>query len=436
MTATSAAAPAPAIAVVVPSYNRRGPLERVLGGLARQTAPAGAAFETVVVLDGGTDDSAAMLEQWVRDGRLPGLRWLAQPNSGQAAARNAGAAAARAPVLLFVDDDVVPEPELVARHLARHGAGERIAVLGDCELVRDPRRSMYLRFVWGWWEDLYHTRTRPARAVSYHDFCAGNVSLRRDDYLASGGFDPAFRGYGGEDYELGFRLLDRGVRFVPDRGARGKHYHRQTAAGVLRTSYQEGQADVLLGRKHPALRGGLRLMWDPTEWNPDERRYTALAFTERGMSPVVLRLRLLLLALYERLGLSRRWHRQISLLQAYQYTRGVRDALGSREALLAYRAEAPIPLQEVDVTHGLPEELSSFWVHGQSDLRVTAHGETLGTVHIPRPIHAPLREYLAELLATRFATPLWLMFERRGISPFGAPPASPAAEAAPPAALP
>ena len=422
----TAAAPDPALTVVVPSYNRRRPLERVLEGLARQTAPAAAAFETVVVLDGSTDDSAAMLERWVGAGRLPRLRWIAQRNSGQAAARNAGAAAARAPVLLFVDDDVVPEPDLVERHLAHHAAGERIAVLGDCELVRDPRSSMYLRFVWGWWEDLYHARTRPARTVSYHDFCAGNVSLRRDDYLTSGGFDPAFRGYGGEDYELGFRLLERGVRFVPERRARGRHYHRQAAAGVLRTSYQEGQADVLLGRKHPALRGGLRLMWDPTEWNPAERRYTALAFTERGMSRAALRLRLVLLALDERLGLSRRWHRQISLLQAYHYTRGVRDALGSREALLAYRAEAPIPLQEVDVTHGLPEEFPGFWVHGQSDLRVTAHGETLGTVHIPRPIHAPLREYLAELLATRFAAPLWLMFERRGISPFGAAPTPPA----------
>lgn len=406
---------APALCVVVPSYNRRDALEMVLGGLAAQRGVVPGVVEVRVVLDGSTDGSDAMLAAWQRDGRLPGLRWELRSNAGQAAARDAGARATAAPVLLFVDDDVVPEPDLVARHLAWHASGERVAVLGDCEIVRDAEHPFYTQSVWAWWEEMYSARARPDRLPCYTDFCAGNVSLRREDYLASGGFDPAFRGYGGEDYDLGYRLLGLGVRFVADRGARAMHHHRFGGyANLLRSRRQEGYAGVLLGRKHPELRAGLRAA-------APSQQVVRAAFTLHGMPPLALRARIARLAFSERSGRQHRWHLQLGALSAYHYWRGVYDALGSWDALEAFRREATVPVQHVDVGRGPPEVPHDFWVHGPSELRVTANGEPLGTVRLGGPVTQPIRAALADAITSGLRTPLLVWAERTGAPLFARP---------------
>jgi GT2 family glycosyltransferase len=410
------AAPAPALTVVVPSYNRRASLEMVLGGLAAQRGLPDGAAEVLVVLDGSTDDSAEMLAAWERAGRLPGLRWARQPNAGQAAARDAGARGAAAPVLVFLDDDVVPEPDCLAGHLAWHARGARIAVLGDCEIVRaetDP--PFYRQFVWGWWEELYSSRVRPGRVPCYTDFCAGNVSLRRDDYLASGGFDPAFRGYGGEDYDLGYRLLRRGVRFVPDRRVRAMHHHRFSSyRSVVRTRRQEGAADVVLGRKHPELRAGLRLA-APHALTPPFDAVPRAAFAGREPSPLAMRAQIARLELAERLGQRTKWLDRFYRLAHAEYWRGVAGALGSWEALVAFRDETVVPVQEVDVMQGVGGLRSDFWVDGPSELRVTAAGEPLGTARLNGPVTKPLPAAIAEAVGGRLLAPLLLWADRADV---------------------
>ncbi|GJG86415.1 hypothetical protein tb265_15960 [Gemmatimonadetes bacterium T265] len=416
--APRAPAGAPAISVVVPSYNRRHTLEMVLGGLAAQRGVPPDAFEVLVVLDGSTDGSDAMLAAWQRGGRLPRLRWESRANGGQAAARDAGARAAAAPLLLFLDDDVVPEPDLVARHLAGHPPGARVAVLGDCEIVREAAHPFYTQQMWSWWEDLYTARARPGRAPCYVDFCAGNVSLRREDYLVSGGFDPAFRGYGGEDYDLGYRLLRAGVRFVADRRAHAMHHHRFTSyATFFRTRRQEGSADVLLGRKHPELRAGIRAA-TPEPDDPDERRILHAAFAPVELSARVRRANAAWLALDERLRRRVRWKRRLDRMGAYYYWRGVYDVLGSLDALDAFRREATLPVQHVDVRGGLGAAPDGFWVHGPSEIAVTAGGRPLGTVRLPGPVMRPLREALADVIGHGLVVPILLEAERAGTSLF------------------
>ena len=297
-----------------------------------------------VVLDGSDDGSDAVLDRWVTDAPFA-LRWETQARAGQAAARNHGASLTTAPVILFLDDDVVPEPDLVMQHLRHHVRGDGVAVLGDCPVVRTGR-SLYQLGVWAWWEDANHRRATPGHQPTYRDFCAGNVSLRRSDFEAVSGFDEGFRGYGGEDYELGHRLLRSGVRFVVDRGARGHHHHRVRLSRVLRATREEGAADVLLGRRHLEIRGGLRLM-RPADL--DSYRPAVLAFKRRGGAWVAWLLRCAMLML-ETLRLRRRWVRYYDFLRAHAYWRGVRDALGSRSAVDAYRAGAlPAPEEVIEV---------------------------------------------------------------------------------------
>lgn len=415
----------PLISVIVPSFNRRESLERVLDGLAAQQAPPGS-FEVIVVLDGSSDGSAQRMHERQEEGRVPGLRWVWQPNAGQAAARTRGAQQAQAELLLFIDDDVVPEPNLVQAHLAQHQAGEALAVLGEARLARREPQSLYQMGVWAWWEDAYHQRARPGRQPGCRDFCSGNVSLRKQDFFQVGGFDPDFRGYGGEDYELGYRLLKAGVRFAPDRSAAGLHHHPTTVAGVLKATRQEAHGDALIGRKHPELRRGLRLGQLP----PGSYRLLALLalFLPRlgDLGSAVL---LRLLPLLERLKMRTRWLKLFDHLRGYAYWRGVREVFGSWQALRQYQQEAPpLPRRQLELSHGLPARLPELWVEGPSLLELTWRGRSLGTLQIEKFIDRPLHEFLAAELARKLGGRFWLAALQEGQPIVPGPPAEKAPE--------
>ena len=85
------------IAVVIPTFNRAGLLERALRSVEAQTmAPS----EVIVVDDGSTDSTAILMQQ-----RFPHVRYLRQPNQGVSRARNRGILAARSEWLAFLDSD-------------------------------------------------------------------------------------------------------------------------------------------------------------------------------------------------------------------------------------------------------------------------------------------------------------------------------------------
>jgi glycosyltransferase involved in cell wall biosynthesis len=98
----------PDVSVVVPTYNRAPLLRESLESLLAQE---GVALEVVVVDDGSTDETPALLGGWSD----PRLRYLARPHAGIAAARNAGIAAARGAYVAFHDSDDRALPGRLAR---------------------------------------------------------------------------------------------------------------------------------------------------------------------------------------------------------------------------------------------------------------------------------------------------------------------------------
>jgi glycosyltransferase involved in cell wall biosynthesis len=98
------------VSVVVPAYNAAATVGEALESLLAQTH---AAWDAIVVDDGSTDDTAAVVARFVeRDARI---RLVQRPNGGESAARNTGVAAARGEWLLFLDADDWIAP----RHLER-----------------------------------------------------------------------------------------------------------------------------------------------------------------------------------------------------------------------------------------------------------------------------------------------------------------------------
>src|SRR3954451_19883813 len=96
------------ISVVVTTYQREALLRQVLERLDAQTADD---FEVIVAVDAKQQDVSGIAARVVHP-----------THPGVSAARNAGWRAAEAPLVLFLGDDMLPAPDLVARHLALHAA--------------------------------------------------------------------------------------------------------------------------------------------------------------------------------------------------------------------------------------------------------------------------------------------------------------------------
>lgn len=237
------------LSVVVPTFNRRPSLARLLDALAAQTHHP-RDFEVVVVDDGSTDDTSA----WLRAARTPhSLRLLEQVHAGPAAARNRGVASASGEVVVFFDDDVVPAPDALSVHAAAHRCSVDRVVIGPLLPPAGWRRPSWIR-----WEEQklvtqYEAMARGLYSCTHRQFFTGNASLRRDSLLAAGGFDPAFGR--AEDVELGYRLAERGMRFVFEPSARVWHYPVRSFAAWRRTPYRYGRADVAMhcDKGHDAL---------------------------------------------------------------------------------------------------------------------------------------------------------------------------------------
>lgn len=192
-----------AASVIVPSYGGARRLPRLLSALAGQSLPA----EVVVVLDGDVDGSAELLTEWTD--RLD-LRVVALPeNRGRPAALNAGFAAAQGTVLIRCDDDLEPPPTHVAHHAAHH-VGEPVGVIGMCPDVF-PADNPYGR-VYGRAADLRVQRHAYGLAAEQTwRLWSANVSVTRATYERVGTYDEAFRHYGWEDIDWGYRLHRLGV---------------------------------------------------------------------------------------------------------------------------------------------------------------------------------------------------------------------------------
>lgn len=94
----------PDVSIIIPTYNRAA----LLGGAIDSALAQGEGFEVIVVDDGSTDHTAALLA-----GYGDRIRVLRQANKGPSAARNLAAEAARGDYLFFADSDDLIEPGAV-----------------------------------------------------------------------------------------------------------------------------------------------------------------------------------------------------------------------------------------------------------------------------------------------------------------------------------
>jgi glycosyltransferase involved in cell wall biosynthesis len=370
------------LSVVIPTHDRLEALTRLLMALNYQTLMADD-FEVVVVADGCQDETVARL----RDGRWPfRLEVLEQPSSGAAVARNQGAEQAAGEVLLFLDDDVEPEPDLLRAHLAIHAQDVAVVALGSLRpvIAQDGFFGVTLR---GWWEEMSEPIREQGHRYSCLDLLSGHFSIRRATFTALGGFDSA------------------GLRFRLVTGAGASHHETSNLAKAILRKFDEGIADVGLCERHPALAGALPLTRKPVGSRLTSVFYW-LAWHQPAIGDALAWCVTKMLPFYELWRLRFRWRMRVEDLLGYWYWRGVTTATGSHDRLTALLAAAPANRDAcvtIDLERGLAAAEEQLDRVRPTSMRLV-YGQHLVGELAEAPGAEPLRGiHLRRLIVRRFA---------------------------------
>jgi glycosyltransferase involved in cell wall biosynthesis len=240
--------------VVIPTYRRPDVLFRVLDALGRQeSAPE---FEVIVIDDGSGDSTGDRLRAYAAP--YP-FRPFFQENSGPARARNRGVHEAGGSHVLFLGDDTVPEPALLAVHAESHrqSGDEPVAVLGYTTWPVERKVSPFLHHINEYGLQFGYGLIEDPESVPFNFFYTSNISLPRRLLEDAGHFDTTFPHAAWEDIELAYRLSKKGMRILYRPRAVARHHHDITFASFRRRQEKSGEAAAIFFEKHPELGGFL-----------------------------------------------------------------------------------------------------------------------------------------------------------------------------------
>jgi chondroitin synthase len=258
------------VSIVIPTYSCRSILAKTLAAVTLQTYPRHL-MEVVITDDGSDDGIEDLVQQYESDLSIQLVR---QEHVGYrlATARNRGIVAAANEVIVSIDCDVLPLPELVEQHMRWFHVSNRVATIGPRRFV--DTSSLSARDVL---EDIDSCRQlldipsvsnrgrdtdkRLPEFVDfkhhphpYNCFHGGNVAYTRGHALEAGLYDEEFNLYWGyEDLEFGYRLWNLGLYLAFEPLAVGLHQENRVTTSWQRESGARRNL-ALLYRKVPGLR--------------------------------------------------------------------------------------------------------------------------------------------------------------------------------------
>lgn len=237
--------PGRSVSVIIPTFRKRAFLEATLSSLAAQTYPA-ALTEVVVVDDCSDDGSFEHLQSLATPFSLVPVRH--EVNKGRAAARNTAIHAATGDLVVFVDDDMRCEPDLIEQHVCFHEAHPNTVAIGNALTAPELGRKTVFSYL----DEMGVHRLEPGSVAPARYFVTNNASVERRHLLDVGLFDESFRRYGFEDTELAFRLEDdAGLSFRYCATALAYHLHDQSLSDVLDKRTESARPLLRLLDRHP-----------------------------------------------------------------------------------------------------------------------------------------------------------------------------------------
>jgi glycosyltransferase involved in cell wall biosynthesis len=186
--------PAPTVSVVIPAYNVAWCVRKAVDSVLAQDWRD---FELIVVDDGSTDDTAAVLASYGN-----AIRVVAQPNGGMSNARNAGIGAARGEFIAFLDADDWWLPTKLSRQVALMRERPNLGFCSCAARVEDMDGKLVNLWHCPQWQGPLHVHLFQGGASVPGSSSA--VLAKRALVDATGGFDETLRG--AEDPDLWIRL--------------------------------------------------------------------------------------------------------------------------------------------------------------------------------------------------------------------------------------
>jgi len=240
------------ISVVIPTYNRMNLIGRLIKSWEKLDQKTQFNYEIIISDDESTDKTVAHL-QTIKG--LP-LKILKNSHGGAASARNAAVKIARGKRILFMGDDICPDPNLlnVHKNLADE-LGPLVAVLG--EVVWDPKLPInylmsHITEIGN--EQFSFNRLENKSYVDFRHFYTCNISVSREILLDEEIiFDERFDRSAYEDIELGYRLTLKGMKIFYTKDALGFHWHSYSIDQFCKRQISAGKMAVIFSSIHPEI---------------------------------------------------------------------------------------------------------------------------------------------------------------------------------------
>jgi len=231
---------APTVSVIIPTYRHQDLISQTLESVFSQTFGD---FEVIVVNDGSPDRTGDLLAPFAANGKI---RYFAQRNAGQAAARNRGAIEARGKFFAFLDDDDLWPPDKLewqVKYLeAKPGVG---VVAGRCESFLDKIPTHRAAPI----EDA--SANGPIDFILLARSCPiespGQTLIRWNLFRELGGFDPDPDLSGADDYDFWLRALRRNrIELL----ARIALFHRSHPGNASKNADQMFSSNLAVAKRH------------------------------------------------------------------------------------------------------------------------------------------------------------------------------------------
>lgn len=199
------------ISVVIPSYNPTVKLSATLDKLVPQ---AELIDELIVIIDNSNylDFGKSLEEKYAA---LLKIKVISQPNSGRAVARNRGMELSSGDIIVFLDDDMLAENDLIKKHIEYHEKNPGVIISGNG--YRNPADATYdfgkflisVEKKWKKYDTDLHEIT-----LKKFDFTACNMSLPKSIFQKLNGFDSRFSD--SEDFDFAIRAINQNIKIIYD----------------------------------------------------------------------------------------------------------------------------------------------------------------------------------------------------------------------------
>ncbi|MBV9962827.1 MAG: glycosyltransferase family 2 protein [Parafilimonas sp.] len=228
------------VSVVIPTYKRPELLIKCLKKLCEQSLSKNL-YEVIVVTDGAdieTESIINLMQQQCADFNLH--CYSLEIKKGPAAARNKGAYLAKGELILFTDDDCLPQKNWIENFwIVYQSRQKKLIAFSGRTIV--PHKNLPTDYE----KNIAHLETA--------EFITANCACTKITFNLVGGFDEDFPIAWREDSEFQFRLINYSIEIIKVEDAIIEHPVRTAQWGISIKEQKKSMFNALLYKKHPAL---------------------------------------------------------------------------------------------------------------------------------------------------------------------------------------